>query len=162
MNIMRYPAQSSTTTPNLERTPGPLERHLAATNSVLLQELSTSFSDLMRNLEHMIYSASANYFRSLNCDGYYEEIFIIEDIRDCIAVIRASPLFEHIRVSSKTHDDFLVYWWRLEELVEKWDNDREDRNRNAERREIMEVVEGIWDSELGGSHEVYLHVENER
>ena len=150
------------TTPNVERTPGSLEQHLTAKSLVLLQELSISFSDLMQNLELIIDSASTNYLNDLNCDAYYEEIFIIEDIRDCIAVIRASPFFEHLRVSGKTHEDFLVYWWKLERLAENWDSNGEDRDRYNERGEMGEIVIGIGDSELGGSHDDHLVVGNER
>ena len=89
-----------------------------------------------------------------DCDAYYEEVYIIEDIRDCIAVIRASPLFERLRVSGKTHDDFIVYWQKLERLVEKWDSDCTDRDRYVERREMMEIVEGTGDLEMGGRHDV--------
>ena len=144
--------------PNVERTAASFEQHLTANSLVLLQELSTSFSDLMQNLEHMIGADPTRHTEDSDCDACYEEIYTIEDIRDCMAVIRASPLFEQIRVFGKTHDDFLVYWWRLELLVKKWDSDCEDRDRHMERSEMMETVESMGDSEMGGRQDVQLDV----
>ena len=146
---------------NVERTPGSFEQHLAAKSLVLLHQLSTSFSDLMQNLEHLIDADPAPHTKDSDCDACCEEIYTIEDVRDCIAAIRVSPLFECLRVSGKTHEDFLVYWWKLEKLVENLDSDCEDRDRHMERREMMEI-EGIGDSKLEGRHDVYLGAGTER
>lgn len=144
---MRYP-RTLMTTPDIQNPPGSIEHRFAATNLVLLQELSVSFSDLMQNLADMIELAPASCLKDPDCDAEYEGIYIIEDIRDCIAVISASSLFQNLRLSGKSHDDFLNYWGKLEKLVEEWDRGGADRDGPMERSDIVDIMEGIGDTEV--------------
>ena len=116
-------------------------------NEVMIEKITLSFIDLMHDLSDKADSEPRSshiaHSEDSDSDTSGEEIFLVEDIRDCMGVVQSSKLFSTMAVLGQTHTDFLTYWRKLEWLFSTWDGEDGQRDWYDESEILKEIVEGI-------------------
>lgn len=117
-----------------------------------MSTFSTLFDRLLSELENILASGIPTSETS-----YMHIVFSYEgDIEHIIDDLPSHPQFECMASPTRSHDDFLSKWYKLEEVSVKWGNaGGEIRDCAEDWEKIREIVEGFREAEpIGYEHDL--------